>query len=282
MFNYTGSATVETVNLNSAGLPAGTYNATNLWDGTSSMVSGSFNVNLNEKQARLFELVPVPGFTVSATPSALAIGTGGGYTDYAITVAAVGGFNGSVTLSLSGAPTGVTYGISPATLGGGSGSATLSVTNSGSAPGGSYALTVTGVSGLLTNTATVILSIGQATSLWNSGGAPDGNWTNPENWGGVVPATDSWLAFGSGSQVLTTNNFSARHDHRQSGLHRWFALVHVERQRRYFGQSFAGCAWKPWRRCHQQQFSQQPDGPSAGDTFGRRPCHHHRHRFRAA
>ena len=56
VFNYTSSAVNETVNLSSAGLPAGTYVATDLWSGATTSVAGSFNVSLNEKQARLFQL----------------------------------------------------------------------------------------------------------------------------------------------------------------------------------------------------------------------------------
>ncbi|MGC9940498.1 MAG: carbohydrate-binding protein [Verrucomicrobiota bacterium] len=66
VFNYTSSATNETVDLNRAGLPSGTYVATNLWDGTTMIVSSTFNVLLNPKQAKLFQLanyVPAPKFT---------------------------------------------------------------------------------------------------------------------------------------------------------------------------------------------------------------------------
>ena len=57
VFNYTAGTTNETVTLSRAGLPSGTFVATNLWDGTSQAVSsGSFNVSLNAKQAKLFRL----------------------------------------------------------------------------------------------------------------------------------------------------------------------------------------------------------------------------------
>ena len=56
VFNYTGGATNETVNLSSAGLPARTYVVADLWSGATSSVSNSFNVSLNEKQAKLFQL----------------------------------------------------------------------------------------------------------------------------------------------------------------------------------------------------------------------------------
>lgn len=69
VFNYTSSATNETVDLTRAGLAAGTYVATNLWDGTISTVSGSFNVSLNAKQSKLFSLAAVVAApTISAQP----------------------------------------------------------------------------------------------------------------------------------------------------------------------------------------------------------------------
>jgi hypothetical protein len=58
VFNYTASATNISVDLARAALPAGNYVATNLWDGTASMVTGSFNVSLNAMQAKLFQLAP--------------------------------------------------------------------------------------------------------------------------------------------------------------------------------------------------------------------------------
>lgn len=42
---------------------------------------------------------------------------------------------------------------------------------------------------------------------WTSGGAPDGNWSNEANWGGTSPQPGGWIAFGSGAQVMTTNDF---------------------------------------------------------------------------
>ncbi|HEV2693455.1 MAG TPA: hypothetical protein VG347_11215 [Verrucomicrobiae bacterium] len=56
VFNYSSSAANPTVNLNRAGLPAGYYLMTNLWDGTTSMVNGSFTASLNARQAKLFRL----------------------------------------------------------------------------------------------------------------------------------------------------------------------------------------------------------------------------------
>jgi hypothetical protein len=56
VFNYAASATNEIVSLSRAGLPPGNYSATNLWDVTSMVASGSLNVSLNAKQSKLFQL----------------------------------------------------------------------------------------------------------------------------------------------------------------------------------------------------------------------------------
>jgi len=72
VFNYYSSAYNETVDLASAGLPPGIFVATNLWDGTTTTVSNSFNVSLNAKQAKLFRLAlvsppPAPKFSACLT-----------------------------------------------------------------------------------------------------------------------------------------------------------------------------------------------------------------------
>src|SRR5437762_9939996 len=77
-------------------------------------------------------------------------------TSYNITVAPTGGFTGSVTLSVSGLPTGAggTFSPNPTTN-----SSTLSVTTAATTPIGNYTLTITGVSGSLSHTTTVTLSV---------------------------------------------------------------------------------------------------------------------------
>ncbi|HSY43938.1 MAG TPA: RICIN domain-containing protein [Candidatus Acidoferrum sp.] len=55
----------------------------------------------------------------------------------------------------------------------------------------------------------VTVSTASNSVTWTSGGAPDGNWESPDNWGDVLPRAGDSLAFGTGSQVLTTNNFPA-------------------------------------------------------------------------
>jgi hypothetical protein len=65
VFNYGSSSVNTTVDLNRAGLPPGNYLATNLWDGTTLTVSGSFNVNLNAMQSKLFRLALPPPPVIS-------------------------------------------------------------------------------------------------------------------------------------------------------------------------------------------------------------------------
>jgi autotransporter-associated beta strand protein len=58
VFNYTASTANQTVNLTRVGLPPGNYIATDLWDGTTSAVTNSFNASLNANQSKLFSLTP--------------------------------------------------------------------------------------------------------------------------------------------------------------------------------------------------------------------------------
>ena len=66
VFNYGSSSVNRTVDLSRAGLPPGNYLATNLWDGTTLTVSGSFNVSLNAAQSKLFRLALPPSPVISS------------------------------------------------------------------------------------------------------------------------------------------------------------------------------------------------------------------------
>jgi Pro-kumamolisin, activation domain len=77
-----------------------------------------------------------------------------------ITVTPNNGFNGNVSLSVSGFPSGVTdEGLSQSTITGGSGSSTESFAVSGSAKQGTYPITITGTSGGIVHTTIVNLTI---------------------------------------------------------------------------------------------------------------------------
>ncbi|MDP9193738.1 MAG: FG-GAP-like repeat-containing protein [Acidobacteriota bacterium] len=105
--------------------------------------------------ARALGLPPEPDFTISANPTSRAI-LQGASTTYTITVTPAGAFAGSVDFSVTGLPTGASGSFSPASS---ATSSTLTVSTSPSTPLGSAFLTVTGVSGALSRTASVHLSM---------------------------------------------------------------------------------------------------------------------------
>jgi subtilase family serine protease len=101
-----------------------------------------------------------PSFTLSASPNSLTItqGTSGTST---ITVNDQNGFSGSVTLSASGLPSGVTAGFSPNPT---TGTSVLTLTASGTATTGTATVTITGTSGSLTATTTITLTVNATAS----------------------------------------------------------------------------------------------------------------------
>jgi len=128
---------------------AGTYPLT--ITGVSGTLSHSANVTLVVNPA------PVPDFTLTVSPSSQSVIVGSG-SSYTATVSPVNSFSGTVALTVSGAPAGVTATLTPNSLSG-SGSSTLSVTTSSSTIVGSYTLTITGTSGSLTHSANVTLVV---------------------------------------------------------------------------------------------------------------------------
>jgi uncharacterized protein (DUF58 family) len=125
--------------------PPGTYTL------TITGISGS----LTHTAAVTLVVSASPDFTLGASPSSQTV-IQGGPTSYGVTVTPTNGFTGQVTLSVSGLPTGANGSFSPNPT---TGSSTLSVTTGASTPVGSYTVTVTGVSGALTHTATVTLIV---------------------------------------------------------------------------------------------------------------------------
>ncbi|HZI58573.1 MAG TPA: hypothetical protein VFF39_17465, partial [Verrucomicrobiae bacterium] len=96
-----------------------------------------------------------PDYTLSASPTSVTIAQGGNGTS-TITVNPTGGFTGSVTLSASGLPAGVTatFGTNPTTS-----SSVLTLSASSTATTGTSTVTITGTSGALTHTTTVSLTV---------------------------------------------------------------------------------------------------------------------------
>ena len=117
--------------------------------------SGAGNVTL--QAATLSGGIITPDFNLSATPSSQNVAAGNG-TSYNVTVGALNGYSGTVSLMVSGLPSGVSAGFSPATVTG-SGSSTLTVTTTAAVAPGTYPLTITGSDGSLTHTTGVSLTV---------------------------------------------------------------------------------------------------------------------------
>jgi uncharacterized membrane protein len=169
---YTG-----TVNLSAGPLPAGvtaTFSLTGVPAGGSSTltisvaagaVSGIYPITITGT-----DTVSVPNltnttsvnllisdFAVSASPASLTVPQNNSGS-YAVSVAALLGYSGTVNLTLSGQPAGVTSIFTPASITG-SGSSTLAVSVGSAVAAGSYPLTITASDGTTTHSAAVTLVV---------------------------------------------------------------------------------------------------------------------------
>jgi hypothetical protein len=172
---YTG-----TVNFSATGLPAGatpTFTPTSATVSTAAVQSalsvatattlaaGSYPFTVTASDGTISHSSSVTlvvnsagDYTLSASPASQTVTAGTG-TSYAVSVVPSGGFNGAVSFSVSGLPTGATGSFSPnpsAT------SSTLSVSTTTAVAAGSYTLTITGTSGTLSHTTTVTLVVNAA------------------------------------------------------------------------------------------------------------------------
>src|SRR5262249_57751055 len=99
-----------------------------------------------------------PDFSISATPPWQTV-TAGGSTSYTVSMGALNGFSGTVSLSAGGLPSGATASLNPTSITR-SGSATLNVSTTNAIATGSFTFTVTGTSGSLTHKASLTLNVG--------------------------------------------------------------------------------------------------------------------------
>lgn len=97
---------------------------------------------------------PTSDFSVAATPRTQTTG-GGGTTTFTVTTTGTGGFSGSVTLSASGLPAGVTASFSPSAVTG-TGASTMTILTSSSTPAATSTVTITGTSGNLSHSAPLV------------------------------------------------------------------------------------------------------------------------------
>jgi hypothetical protein len=123
-------------------------------------VTGTFDWHTNIASFAFNSCSASPTYTLSASPSSVSV-TQGATASTTITVNPIGGFTGSVTLSASGLPTGVTaaFGTNPT-----SATSSLTFTASATATTGTSTVTVTGVSGSITQTTSVSLTVNSSQS----------------------------------------------------------------------------------------------------------------------
>lgn len=182
-----------------AGLPAGTYT---LYLVANGIESNPISVDVGSGTA---------GFTLSASPTSVSIAQGTSGTS-TITVTPQNGFNGSVTLSASGLPSGVTAGFSPNPT---TTNSTLTLTASATATTGTFSVTITGTSGTLTATTSVSLTV-------TSGGGGPPVTVSPTSltWGTVVlgatGAAKAVTLTNIGSTTLNISNISTSGDFAQA------------------------------------------------------------------
>ncbi len=159
-----------TVNLSQSGLPNGTFTPSSVAGSGSSTLSvntsaispgnyqftitGTSGATTHSTQATLVvQAAPQADFTVGVSPGSQTV-TQGASATYTVSVGAVNGFSGAVSLSQSGLPNGT---FSPSSING-SGSSTLTVSTSAIAPG-SYPFTITGTSGATTHSVQATLVV---------------------------------------------------------------------------------------------------------------------------
>src|SRR4029077_11490555 len=111
--------------------------------------------NLSHITTIALAVTALPNFGLSASPGSMTVTQGASGTS-TIAIAPQNGFTGSVNLSASGLPSGVTASFSPNPA---TASSTLTLTAGSTATAGTVAVTITGTSGSLTNTTAVSLTV---------------------------------------------------------------------------------------------------------------------------
>lgn len=132
-------------------------------------------------------------FSLAASPASLSVAQGASGSS-SITSAIVSGSAQTITLSVSGAPAGVTATLTPSSISTGQ-SATLSLAASSSAAAGTYSVVVTGTSATATHTATVTLTV------TTSGGGGGSGVTNGTFEAGTLAG---WTASGASETAVSS------------------------------------------------------------------------------
>ena len=209
----------DSVNLTVSGVPTGVVavfaaNATasssvlTLTAGSTAAVGGPVTVTVTGVSGSLtasttfaLTVTAAPVGSFSLTPSAPSLSvTQGNIATSTINIVDVSPFSGSVTLSASGLPTGVSaaFATNPATS-----SSVVTFTAIASAAAGSSTVTITGVSGSLTETTTIALTVNATGSFSLAPSAPSLSVTQGANGPSTITVTD--VSPFSGSVTLTAS-----------------------------------------------------------------------------
>jgi hypothetical protein len=171
---FTGTASITVSGLPS-GVTAGFSPASVTGSGSSTMtltvagttIPGTYTLTVSGNSGNITHTAGVsltvtasPDFSISATPASQTV-VAGQTAPYTATLTALNGFAGTVGFTVSGLPSGVTAAFSPANLTG-SGSSTMTLTVAPATVAGTYPLTISGISGVLSHAANVSLTITQA------------------------------------------------------------------------------------------------------------------------
>jgi hypothetical protein len=123
--------------------------------GTASVTITGTSGSLTHQVKITLTVNPAGSFTLSASPSSVSIAQGSNGSS-TITVNSLSGFNGTVNLSASGLPSGVTASFNPAST---SGASTLTFTAGANAATGTVSVTITGTCANLSTTTTISVTI---------------------------------------------------------------------------------------------------------------------------
>ncbi|MBV9573224.1 MAG: SBBP repeat-containing protein, partial [Acidobacteriales bacterium] len=162
-------ADATTVTLTAAPLAGSTFSG---WSGACNNTGTTCIVDVTAAQSvtATFNLAGTPDFLISASALSPTTVNPGGSATSTVTITATGGFTGAVALSCTGLPAGASCGFVPPSVTG-SGSSTLTITTTGATPVGVYNVQVTGTSGSLSHSATVVLDV-QTADFTISASAP--------------------------------------------------------------------------------------------------------------
>jgi hypothetical protein len=217
------------VNFSISGLPAGataSFNpmsvttsgsSTLTVNTTNSTPAGSYPLTITAASGTLSHTatvtlaVSVPDFTLSASPTSKSVAQGSSGT-VTVTSSVTGGFNSAVSLSASGAPSGVTVSFNPTSFAApGSGSSTMTITVASTAATGTSTITITGTGGAVTHTATVSLTVTSANQqLLGNPGFETGSAAPWVATSGVIDSSTSQPAH-SGSWKAWLNGYGTTH-----------------------------------------------------------------------